>query len=276
MDIEWRKSMILLNDILNLSETEIKQTKIRLNQNDRIDFDPVLLFKQKDKRLYEGQFWNFSKKSFKEGQIAIGFIRIDLDKWLLFDISIITKDLNKFGAVGYEYETIEKYKKYFGRLIIKYKNKSQNMIRNAESIMDECELYEIIEYTYDNDGFPGYDNVNLSWNDLKRVIDKKDWKTALENQKGVYLITDVESGKRYVGSAYGEEMLLGRWKNYIASGHGGNKDLKQHDFEYIKKNFRYSILEIYKSTIDDKVIIHREQFWMRVILSKDKKFGYNN
>ena len=96
------------------------------------------------------------------------------------------------------------------------------------------------------------------------------------NQKGVYLITDVESGKRYVGSAYGEEMLLGRWKNYIASGHGGNKDLKQHDFEYIKKNFRYSILEIYKSTIDDKVIIHREQFWMRVILSNDLKFGYNN
>lgn len=269
--------MILLNDILNLSKAEIEITKIRFNQNDRTDFDPILLFKQNDKRLYEGQFWNYSKnKSYKTGQIAIGFIKIGTDKWLLFDISIITKDLDKFGTVGYEYETIEKYRKYFGRLIIKYKNKSQNLIRKAESVINDCELFEIIDQTYDNDGFPGYDNVNLSWNDLKRVIEKKDWKTALENQKGVYLITDIKSGKRYIGSAYGEEMLLGRWKNYIATGHGGNKDLKEHDFNYIKTNFRYSILEIYKSTIDDKVIIHREQFWMKVLLSKNKTFGYNN
>jgi hypothetical protein len=114
------------------------------------------------------------------------------------------------------------------------------------------------------------------YHDTAAVIEKKDWKTALENQKGVYLITDVESGKRYVGSAYGENMLLGRWKNYVENGHGGNKDLKELDFEYIKANFRYSILEIYKSTIDDKVIINREHHWMRILLTKDKRYGYNN
>lgn len=46
-------------------------------------------------------------------------------------------------------------------------------------------------------------------------------------------------------------MIWGRWKDYIANGNGGNIELKSLDFEYIQKNFRYSILEIYKSTTDD-------------------------
>lgn len=269
--------MILLNDILNLSEEEIKNTKIRFNKTNNEDFEPVQLFKDRDEDLYKRHFGNYSKnKSFKEGQIAIGFIRIDPDQWLLFDISIITKDLDRYETIGYEYETLNKYKKYFGRLIIKYKNKSQNLIRKAESVINECEVFEIINDTFQDDKFPGYDNVNLSWSELKRVIDKKDWKTALENQKGIYLITDTKTGKRYVGSAYGSNMIWGRWKNYIDSGNGGNKDFKKLSFDYIKNNFRYSILESYKSTTDEKVIINREHYWMRVLLTKDKRFGYNN
>ena len=268
--------MIRLNDILKLNDDELKNTKIRFNQSNN-DFEPIKFFKENNNRLYEGQFWNYSKnKSFVKGQIAIGFIRLNDDKWLLFDISLITKDLNKYNAVGYEYETLEKFKKYFGRLIVRFKNKSQNLVRKAESVINECEIYEIISDTFEDDNFPGYENVDLSWRELKRAIEKKDWKTALENQKGVYLITDTKAGKRYVGSAYGEEMLLGRWKSYIKTGHGGNKDLKKLDFEFIKENFSYSILEIYKSTTDDKVIINREHYWMKILLTKNKSFGYNN
>lgn len=47
-------------------------------------------------------------------------------------------------------------------------------------------------------------------------------------------------------------------KDYIANGNGGNIELKSLDFEYIQKNFRYSILEIYKSTTDDDAILERE------------------
>jgi hypothetical protein len=264
---------ILLDDILRL--TDLENVKIRFNkQND--GYDPIKLFKERSKRLYDGQFWNYSYKSFQEGQIVIGFVRIAKDKWLLFDISKITKDLNTYDSVGYEYETLAEYEKYFGRLVIKYHNTSQNLIRFAKSVIGECEVSEILDESFDGDGFPGYDNVDLSWEDLRRVIEKKDWKTALENQKGVYLITDTQDGRRYVGSAYGEDMLLGRWRNYAQNGHGGNKDLKGLDFEYIKSNFRYSILETYKSTVDDRVIINREHRWMRVLLTKNKNFGYNN
>lgn len=267
---------ILLNDILKIPESSLLNVKIRFNQNDRTDYDPITFFKERNQRLYEGQFWNYSKvKSFKVGQIAIGFLKIEKNKWLLFDISVITKDLEKYDAVGYEYRTLDEYKKYFGRLIVKYSNKSQNMIRKADSVMGECEVLQIIENTFDDDLFPGYENINLSWHDLKRVIEKESWKTALENQMGVYLITDVSTGKRYVGSAYGKHMLLGRWRNYIDKGHGGNVELMGLDFEYIKSNFRYSVLDIYKSTTDEGIIINRESHWKRVLLTSDERFGYN-
>ena len=70
-------------------------------------------------------------------------------------------------------------------------------------------------------------------------------------------------------------MLLGRWKNYVETGHGGNKGLKKLNFEHIKDNFRYSILEIFKSTTNDNVILGREKWWKDVFLSQKAEFGYN-
>ncbi|WP_236013853.1 GIY-YIG nuclease family protein [Capnocytophaga bilenii] len=77
----------------------------------------------------------------------------------------------------------------------------------------------------------------------------------------------------YVGSAYGKNMLLGRWKNYVTNGHGGNTEFKELPFEYIKQYFKYSILDIFKSTIDDQVIINRENWWKEIL--QTRSFGYN-
>jgi hypothetical protein len=228
------------------------------------------------KTLLDGQYWNYSKrKSYKKGQTTIGFIRLKSndDLWLLFHIGKVTKDLNTFNGVGYEYKTLAKFEKYFGGLIIRFKNKSQNMIRIGNSVIEDCEVAKILPDIFDNDIFPGYDKVNISWDELSRVIRKDTWKTALQNQKGVYLITDTSNGKMYVGSAYGDEMILNRWKSYVKTGNGSNKELKRLDFDHIKKYFRYSILDIFKSTTDKQIIIERENWWKEVLLSRG--FGYN-
>jgi hypothetical protein len=241
------------------------------------NWNPIEIFKNNDiKTLLEGQYWNYNKnKSFKEGQITIGFIRIKSKEnhWLLFHIGRVTKDLNILNGVGYEYETLNEYTKYFGRLIVKFKNTSQNMIRNAESVINDCEVVQILPSTFDDDVFPGYEKVNISWHEMKRVLEKESWKTALQNQKGVYLITDKSNGKMYVGSAYGENLILGRWRAYLENGHGGNLGLKELSFDHIKQNFKYSILDIYKSTTDDQIIIDRESWWKEVL--QTRKFGYN-
>ncbi len=267
--MEKSADRILLNEILKLDNLD--NVKIRFNLMFGGNWNPIELFKNADfDTILNGHYWNYNKnKSYKNGQITIGFIRLnDKDSWLLFHIGRITKDLNKLNGVGYEYETLSEYEKYFGRLIIKFKNKSQTMIRLANSVINECEVNQILPDTFDNDIFPGYEQVNVTWNELSRVVTKESWKTALQNQKGVYLISDITNGKMYVGSAYGENMILGRWKSYIKNGNGGNVGLKKLNFEYIKNNFKYSILDIFKSTVDDKTIIARENWWKETLQTR--------
>jgi hypothetical protein len=241
------------------------------------NWNPIEIFKNGDiSTMLEGQYWNYNKhKSYKIGQITIGLVKIkpNEDLWLLFHIGKINKDLNKLNAVGYEFQALPEYEKYVGRLIVKFKNKAQTMIRNATSVIDDCYVSQILPDTFDNDLFPGYEKVNITWHEMQRVIEKDNWKTALQNQKGVYLVTDVSNGKMYVGSAYGETMILGRWKAYLNTGHGGNHGLRELSLEHIKQNFKYSILDIYKSTTDDQIIIDRENWWKEVLQSR--KFGFN-
>lgn len=265
--------MIYLNDILKL--INLDNVKIRFNLMFDGNWIPSEIYKQNEfSTLLDGHYHNYARyKSYKEGQITIGFLKVEGNKWLLFHIGKVTKDLNVFSGVGYEYESIPEYEKYCGRLIINFKNSSQNLIRNAKSVIDECRVLEILSDDFNNDVFPGYENVRLSWPELADVIGKDSWSTALQNQKAVYLITDKLDGSMYVGSASGEQMLLGRWQSYVNNGHGNNVGLKKLPFEHIMRNFEYSILDIFKSKTDDELILKRESWWKHTL--KTKEFGYN-
>ena len=197
-------------------------------------------------------------------------------------IKKITKDFNIKDGIGYEGIELEKYKKYYGRIIVKYHNTAQRLVRWASSVIDEIEVSQILTSVYEGKNFPGYDNVCLKYNELKAIIEnnKMDWINALSNQKAVYLITDLYTGKLYVGKASSNEgMLLDRWKTYVKNGHGGNEELinlvKEKGFEYIKKNFQYSIIENYNAKIEDEVILERESYWKKVLDSRKHGLNWN-
>lgn len=265
---------ILLNELLKLRDLD--KVKIRFNKQSNAGWNPIELFKNGDaSALLQGQYWDFTVKSFQVGQTTVGLIRLDQpDLWLLFHVGRVTKSFDVTNGLGYEYESLSEYDRFLGRVIVRYKNKSQNMIRKAVSVLDECEVHQILPDVFDNDLFPGYENVDLSWRDLGRVLIRPVWRTALENQKGIYLIVDSSNGKMYVGSAYGENMILGRWLAYAQNGHGGNVELRRLDFAHIQQYFRYSILDIYKSTTSDNTILARESWWKRVLMTRS--FGYNS
>lgn len=284
---------IKLNDILKIENLENVRIRLNLSNNswnalqhyhnnpelmlignfhnsaDRVEVD-----KDGNKKQIHGKTW------FKQNQVVIGLAQIKNDEWLLIDISRITKSYNNFwdgktpSGVNtfYEYEKLTEFEKYFGRLIVQF-HKYQAFVTLTGENIDKFVVKEILPTFLDNDLFPGYDKVNISWDTLKRVLDRDTWKTALENQKGVYLITDTSNGKKYVGSAYGVNMILGRWRAYVKNGHGGNAGLRQLTIDHIKKYFKYSILDIYKSTTDDQIIIDSESWWKEVLQSR--QFGYN-
>ena len=109
--------------------------------------------------------------------------------------------------------------------------------------------------------------------------DKQDWKVALENMKGVYVIVDKSNGKKYVGSAYGESGIWARWKTYVYSeGHGYNDELVEliakNGADYARNNFQLAIIELLSMKTDDDFVIHRESFWKNVLQTRGE-FGYN-
>lgn len=182
--------------------------------------------------------------------------------------------------VGYDADERKEYEQYFGRVVVEYHNDCRRLSRKYETVMDELEVVEILNEQYTGDEFPGYENVRVSYPVLKNIVDRQlsGWVNALKNQKAVYLITDTKTGKLYVGSATSQTgMLLQRWSNYVADGHGGNVELreliKQNGFDYIKENFQYSILENYNARMDDEYILKRESWWKETLCTRTH--GYN-
>jgi hypothetical protein len=153
--------------------------------------------------------------------------------------------------------------------------------RYFSELQDELVVNQILPDVYDGEDFPGYDNVRLSYAQLEIIIrcGKKDWIAALGNQKAVYLITDKNTGKLYVGSATSDTgMLLQRWSNYVSDGHGGNKELaeliEREGFDYVKKHFQYAILENYNAKVEDRFILMRESWWKETL--QTRVWGYNS
>lgn len=273
---------ILLNDLLNINEDLVR---VKLNQYNGEE-DPRELYKQNPDAINNvWLLWYSNRRYFPDvGKLAICLVYLGGDLWLLTTIKRITKILpNVKNGIGYEAEEIEQYQKYYGRVIVKYHNTNRTPVRFYEKIKNELEVVEILNSQYMGDEFPGYDNIRLSYDELANVINRHagGWFGALNNQKAVYLITDTSNGKLYVGSATAKNgMLWSRWSDYIANGHGGNKELvaivndAAKGFEYIKNNFQYTVLENFNSKVDDSYILQRESWWKKVLYSKE--FGYNS
>ncbi len=273
---------IFLNDLLNFEEKDFhNKIKLKFNIRNKVGEEPKDIYQKNPDDVNNGWlFWRNENRNFTVGQIAICFIDLWYDRWLLTTIKEVTEELNVKKGINYKGEEIEKFKPYFGRVIVKFHKSYPGGVFNFITIKDKIEVLQILPTLYDGDDFTGYENVCLSFIQLEAILNrgKHDWIAALKNQKAVYLITDKNNGKLYVGSATGKNgMLLQRWGNYIATGHGGNKELielvKEKGIEYIRKYFQYSILENYNMRTDDDYVLQRESWWKETLQSR--KFGYN-
>ena len=272
---------ILIDDLLCIPSDIASTVKVKFNQHDGND-DPMELYLQ-DPEIVNTQwlFWRNKQRYFNVGQIAVCLLKLSYDTWLLTTIKRVTKELDVLDGVNYEGEELDEYRQYYGRVIIKYHKTAQTQGMYYPTVCNDFEVLQLLPAAFDGDEFPGYDNVRLSYTQLSSILErrKQSWIAALENQKAVYLITDTYNGKLYVGSATSDNgMLLQRWSNYVANGHGGNKELialvKEKGFDYVKQYFQYSILENYNAKIDDHIVLKREAWWKETLHSR--RFGYNS
>ena len=127
--------------------------------------------------------------------------------------------------------------------------------------------------------FVTYDEVELSFDDLQETINGHypDYYKALSCVKGIYMIIDGNTGKLYVGSAYGSDGIWGRWNSYATTFHGGNEELvrlyEEHGEGYFHK-FKYLILQVLPMKMADREVIDRENAFKKRFLTRE--FGLNN
>ena len=202
----------------------------------------------------------------------------------LYKISKIYPEV--INGTGYELTLQDDYQEYIKRLIIKINKPIGRDLYNRlyTNIQDQLdpEVYEIAPSTKLG-SFPGYHKVSLKHRDLQLIINNQEpsWKQALSNVKGIYVITDVNNGKLYIGSASGNtDGIWQRWSSYANMSNltGGNREfnqiLKLIGKDYITDNFKYSILEIFDTKTKSEIIIEREGYWKRVF--ETRKFGMNS
>jgi hypothetical protein len=129
--------------------------------------------------------------------------------------------------------------------------------------------------------FEDYLEFSLLYNDLTDLYRHEDahhdWRAALQAVASVYLILAQDTGDLYVGSAYGQDGVWGRWRDYAATGHGNNVSL----IELIERNpgvypqrFRFSLLQVLPKTLARDEVLARERLYMGKLGSR--AIGLNN
>lgn len=273
-----------LNDLFHLTEDEMKKYKIHLAAYNGYE-QPLDVF-ARDREEWKGwNEWRGGKDDFNREYI-IGLIP-DYHKNDKYVFGGVFKVIERYDdwqetEVGYKVELTNQFESLIGRLVVGF-SRYQGLRGRAfllENFMDSMSIAEILENPYEGEEFPGYDNVRIDFSSLELLVQnqKTDWRVALENVKGIYLIVDKFNGRKYVGSAYGDSGIWSRWCTYINTGHGYNDELvmliEKNGIDYARKYFQFAILELRSMKTDDDTIINRESFWKEVLLTRGI-FGYN-
>lgn len=166
----------------------------------------------------------------------------------------------------YRLELLPELAEYQGRLWIEwglgYRAWIQRGDRKPKPIVE-------LKRTFAEDPFPGYAKLLLRLSDIETI--PATWREALRATRGIYLMTCPRTREQYVGMASGSDGFLGRWREYAASGHGGNVALKSRD----PSDYQLSILETVglSATLSDLATL--EILWKDKLQSREMGLNRN-
>jgi hypothetical protein len=168
------------------------------------------------------------------------------------------------GLNFYDLVLSPKFADYRGRLIIEWGLGYRSWVQLARK--KEKAVVEIRRVASEPP-FPGFLDFCERLNGLAAV--PASWRAALSAVAGIYLLSNPDTGKQYIGSAQGLGGFWGRWEQYAASGHGGNRRMQ----DIPAADYQVSVLEVASSSAGPDVLAKMEGRWKQKLLSR--KFGLN-
>lgn len=190
--------------------------------------------------------------------LYIGTTRI-LDQWVwdgqrlprLRDDTEIAAEAGNRHLDAFDLEWLETGQAYAERVLVHWgqgtRAWSQWANRNPKPIL-ELRLHA------QEPTFPGFSGFVSRIGHIPQY--PQSWVAALESVTGIYLLI-TDTGEQYVGSATGQRGFLGRWRNYLANGHGGNLLLQRGG----QRDYAVTILEIASPDMSAQDILARESIW---------------
>lgn len=218
-----------------------------------------------------------SKACFKAGQWLASFVATPLGETLFAGIHRVhgvgkvpegTLDPvgghDVSGLFDFDIRRESALAEYAGRLVVDWGAGYRAWIQRADN--RDKPIVELRRSAVDP-AFPGFAAFRHPIRSLDTVA--QSWRAALAAVGGVYLLVSQDTGKAYVGSAYGAGGFWARWEHYSRTGHGGNQGMRlAADQDYL-----VSILEVASSTASEREIIRMEALWKDKLLSR--RFGLN-
>jgi len=162
--------------------------------------------------------------------------------------------------LDFDLHTLPWHAEWKGRLVIGWPPPDRSWWRRAHKNVFPIEAI-CIESQFAK-RMPEWNELVLGWHEL--AVLPSAWAAALGQWRGIYLITDISDGRQYVGSAYGSENILQRWRGYARTGHGGNKHLRNRN----PSNFRFAILQRLSPDLSDTEVISAESGWKEPLLTR--------
>ena len=180
-----------------------------------------------------------------------------------------TEESSRSSILWFDLVLTDFYAHWKGKLIVRWPPLDKNWYRWAYKPNNEMPVLAILEESALDAAMPEWDAIDLAWVELGVLPTQ--WKSRLSEWRGIYYIFDILDRKGYIGSAYGEYNLLGRWSNYAAHGHGGNRLLQQRD----PRNFRFTILQRVSPDMEAHDVIRLESSWKQRLHTR-KPYGLND
>lgn len=255
--------------------------KVHLASRNDLGIDPLDVFIRDRAEWQDWNRWRSSKDDFNRRYIlSLIDYYPDPGHWLFGGIFEVLGSTGEARTHSYDIRLDDRNADLIGRLLVRFTRPGRVKSLKLENHLAGMGISELLREPYAGRPFPGYENVNHSFAELENVFrtQRPDWKAALQNVKGVYVIFDRSNGRKYVGSAYGGMGIWARWSTYMATGYGFNDELtrllESAGLDYAREHFQLCLLEYRSAKTDDEVIIDRERFWKEALLSRGA-FGYN-